>query len=206
MNIVLFIIGLIIGPFLNAQIIFPVIYFFPKSLVLTIKGELKVISIFMSLLTPIIWFVILASIGFFFPSIAENKYISNSYLAFGMNISTIGMLGYAILTKKGRLDLKVNFWKHMENYKFKPLSYQDIINSGIKLFEQGKFNEAINIYKTMDLYFKEYDPKVHLGLGMCYIAIGNKIEAINEYNELTKTENIEPASILFKMLKENDMI
>jgi len=43
-NFILFIVGAILGPFINAQILIPIIYCFPRALYLFFKGELKLIG------------------------------------------------------------------------------------------------------------------------------------------------------------------
>ena len=107
----LFIIGLIfgfvIGLFLYAQMLLPVLYSLPKSIYLYLKGKVRFGAIIFPILTPLFWFIALVVLGFILeatvPSV--NRFLLGNL---GFNLGqwlSIGALLLNFLTRKGRQDM-----------------------------------------------------------------------------------------------------
>lgn len=119
-NIVLLIVGFLVGLFVNSQIWLPVVYGLPKAIYFVIKGELKFMAIPYQLITPIIWIFILVAFGFitYFISPELNKFFTdNSALNGGFTLS-IGALIWNFLTVNGRATMKAE-WDANTYKKFK---------------------------------------------------------------------------------------
>ncbi len=205
LSVILFIVGFIIGLFLYSQIIFPILYFFPKSLILTIRGELKPIAILRCFLPPIIYFTIFFLIGFFFPSVINNEYVLSPALAIGSNLSIVALLYNGFLTKKGRQDLDDDYWKMMEKYK-KRFNYKDWLYIGNNHFKNGEYTEAITAFKFACFERPQNNWEAHLGLGYCFAEKFKEEKAKEEYNILLEAKEVAAAAALYKVLREKHML
>lgn len=203
MNIVLLIVSFFIGLFFYSQIIFTIFYFFPKSIILVIRRELKPISIISSLRTPIFYFIVLFLIGFFFPSVLTNQYLINPYVAIGSNLSIVALLYRGFITKKGRGELKEDYDKFIEKYKTK-LNYEDWVELGNSLYKDGKFIDALQAY--MSAWKERATVAAFLGIGCCHAELGNEEGAVETYDFLLKYNDVGAASILYKLLREKNML
>jgi len=201
LSVILFIVGFIVGLFLYSQIIFPILYFFPKSLILTIRGELKPIAILRCFLSPIIYFAIFFLIGFFFPSIINNEYVLSPALALGSNLSIVALLYNGFLTKKGRQDLDDDYREMMDKYK-KRFTYSDWIYIGNHHFKNEEYTEAITAFKFACFERPQNNWEAHLGLGYCYAEQYEEDEAKEEYNILLETKEVAGAAALYKVLRQ----
>lgn len=107
LSIFYLLLGFVIGLFVYAQMLLPLIYGAPKSLFLFAKGKVRFMAIISQLITPIVWFVGLFIFGFIFERIYPplNKFItSNPAFGFG-SILSIGALVLNFLSSKGRQDM-----------------------------------------------------------------------------------------------------
>jgi len=108
---VLFIVGLIlgfvIGLFIYAQMLLPLIYSLPKSIYLYLKSKVSFGAIVMPILPPLFWFVALVVLGFILEAIVPsvNRFLLGNL---GFNLGqwlSIGALLLNFLTRKGRQDM-----------------------------------------------------------------------------------------------------
>jgi tetratricopeptide (TPR) repeat protein len=205
MPFLLLIISFFIGLYLYSQIIFPILYLFPKSIYLVIKREIKPISILMSLITPIFYFVLFFALGFFFPSLITNKYVMNPYVSIGSNISIVVLLYRGFLTKKGRSELNEDFLKFVEKYKTKP-NYEDWLRIGNIFFKNKDYNDARSAYAVAYEAQPQNNAKACLGIGLCCVELGNEKAAKVYYDCLIVDNEIEMASIPHKALREKNMV
>lgn len=108
MEIILFIIGLLLGLWGFSVLILPIAYGLPRAIFWTSRGLLKKQSILSYLITPIIWTVVF--IGLF---IALNKFAPNlsnhlsksSGFRYGIIIGVVPMI-FRAFSKSGRKDLQ----------------------------------------------------------------------------------------------------
>lgn len=117
-SIIHLIIGFIIGAFVFSQIVFPIIYSVPKSTLKVLRGELRLKIIFMHLMAPIIWLIIISIIVFISKLILPGVYnlITNNNFISGWSFSFIFVIS-SLFTKKGREDLKKDYDDFAINYK-----------------------------------------------------------------------------------------
>ena len=111
-----FMISFFLGLFIYANIIFPIFYYLPKSIYLTIRGKLKFFSIIRCLLTPLIWFIIFFALGYFLPNLIANKYTLSAASNFGQLLSIVALIYNGVFKKKGREDNDSDYWEMMKNY------------------------------------------------------------------------------------------
>jgi hypothetical protein len=111
-----FIISFLLGLFIYANIIFPIFYYLPKSIYLTIRGKLKFFSIIRCLLTPLIWFIIFIALGYFLPNLIANEYTLSAASNFGQLLSIVALIYNGVFKKKGREDNDSDYWEMMKNY------------------------------------------------------------------------------------------
>jgi hypothetical protein len=111
-----FIISFILGLFIYANIIFPIFYFLPKSIYLTIRGRLKYFSILRCLLTPFIWFLIFFFLGYFFPNLISNEYTLSTPSNLGQLFSILALIFNGVFKKDGREANNSDYWEMMKNY------------------------------------------------------------------------------------------
>lgn len=106
-------IGFTIGIFLYAQMLLPLIYGLPRSLYLFLKGELRFMGVVSQFITPAIWVVVLAILGFVFEWLVPwlNRFlITNIPFTVG-NWIAVATLLLNFLSSKGRVDMKEDFLK-----------------------------------------------------------------------------------------------
>lgn len=110
-SIISFVLGFIIGLFLYAQILLPLIYSLPLSIYYFFKGEVRISAIFFQFVPLIIWSVIITVLGliliYFFPSINDFLVNDPSFLL-GQLVSIIALL-INFLRPSGRLDMKSDY-------------------------------------------------------------------------------------------------
>ena len=103
------IIGWITGVFLYAQMLLPLIYSFPRSVYLVIKGELKFLAILFSLIPPILWCLTLILAGYIlatlFSSSAVRAIATNPGLNWGSLLAMLTLI-FNCFTSKGRDDMR----------------------------------------------------------------------------------------------------
>ncbi len=103
--------GFIIGIFVSAQILLPLLLGLPRAISLVAKREIRTAVIGRILLTPLVWFVIIAVLGFaagfLFPSVADFVY-SNAPLNFGGWVGTLAIV-LSPLSAKSRADFRTDF-------------------------------------------------------------------------------------------------
>ena len=203
MSILLLFVSFFIGLFLYSQIIFPIFYFFPKSIYLVTKGELRPISILTSLRTPIFYFIVFFLIGFFFPLVLSNQYVMSPYVAIGSNLSIVALLYRGFLTKKGRGELIDDYQIFIGKYKTKR-SYEDWIAIGNNLYDKGEFLFALSAY--VSAWEEKATPAAFCGAGCCHAQLGNKEGAIDAYNLLLQYNDVALSSVLHKILREKNML
>jgi hypothetical protein len=111
LEIVLFVIGAGFGLLWFSVIVLPVFYGVPKSLYWIMRGRLRMKALFVYLVTPGIWTVLLVVavvlLGILWPRV--NGYLYNSAgFFFGQWFGVIGALIRSV-TKAGRQDLREDF-------------------------------------------------------------------------------------------------
>jgi Tetratricopeptide repeat len=141
-----FIVG-IISIFYVSQILIPIFYCVPKSIYLSLKGQLRPSAIFFWFRVPLIWIAIPFLVGFFFPSIVDTsffKFIDNPVSAVVTNIMVAGLILSSVFTSKGRADAKADFWNSTNKYRTIPLT--DLENLGALQY----FGDARKMYQSND--------------------------------------------------------
>ncbi len=124
LNIIFLIIGFIVGLFIYAQIVLPIIYGLPKSIYRFAKKQVRFMAIISMLTTPVIWLVGLGILGIIMHKFAPSIYnfvVNNGAFNLG---STLGLLTIIanLFTKKGRADMSDDYessiarYKKLENY------------------------------------------------------------------------------------------
>lgn len=103
--------GFVIGIFLYAQLLLPLVYSFPRSLYLFYRGKLKITGVLVTLLTPVIWSFLLIAAGFILQGIfplAITFALTNAGFNFGQWLS-IAALFLNFFSPKGREDMDADF-------------------------------------------------------------------------------------------------
>lgn len=117
-DFILLIIGSLLGVWWCSVIPLPLIYGFPKTVSLSIKGILKKRSCFFYLIAPLVWLVILNAVSiilfFAWPAVVE-AILGNSSFFIGQLIG-ICIFIIRLFTQKGRRDLSEDFWQNMIRY------------------------------------------------------------------------------------------
>lgn len=114
-NILLFIVGMFIGWLFFQAIIIRVLYMLPKSIYMASKGIIKPVSIFIILIVPVLFTVVLVTVGYFFPSILDYMDEHKS-IGIASNIYTLWLCFKYGITPNGRLKAKANFWLVVLSY------------------------------------------------------------------------------------------
>jgi hypothetical protein len=112
-------VGFVIGLFIYAQIVLPIIYGLPKAVYWYTQEQVNFMAIISMLITPVIWVVGLGVLGTimhkFSPSI-YNFVVSNGSFNWGSTLGLLAILGN-MLTKKGRADMKDDYERSVARYK-----------------------------------------------------------------------------------------
>jgi len=111
--VIAFITSAVVGIFINAQILLPLIYGIPRSLDLFSRGHLRFRGVVSQLMTPVIWTVGLAIFSYvlsiFAPSVL-GFLISNPGVLGGQVFSVVALILYS-LTSRGRSDMSDDFFQ-----------------------------------------------------------------------------------------------
>jgi hypothetical protein len=119
LEIVLFIIGAVLGLQWFSVIILPIFYGLPKSLYWIIKGSLKRKAVLAYLISPLIWtviFTVAAVVLVTFMPKASHYLYSSPMFYFGQWFGVIGAL-LKSLSKSGRQDLREDFRSATARYQ-----------------------------------------------------------------------------------------
>ncbi len=111
LNIIMLIIGFIIGVFINSQVVLPLIYGLPKSLWYFFKGEIKFMAIVAQFIPPIIWTVGIFAIGVICELINPeiNNFLYNkSAFSSGWTLSIFSIL-FSFLSVSSRASMKAEY-------------------------------------------------------------------------------------------------
>lgn len=103
--------GFVIGLFIYAQMLLPLIYGLPKSIYLYLRGEVRFGAIIFQILPPLFWIVALILLGFLIEIVAPsiNKFFIGS-LGFNLGqLLAIAALLLNFLSRKGRMDMADNY-------------------------------------------------------------------------------------------------
>jgi len=197
-----FLTGALLGLAIGSQIIYPIIYFFPKALVLKFKGQLKFIGVIRCFVAPVSWCLLLVMIGFFFPSIIESWFFNSLTTRLGANLAVF-YLFFTLVDRKDRAELNMQFEWYVVRYRMK-LDFKHHLATLYTLAETCMKNKqyvrAISIFKQAS----DIDPGnnlVHLGLGLCYVYTNLDNEAVKEYDILSRSDP-DSALTLLKALKQ----
>lgn len=118
LNILYVGIGFIVGLFVYAQILLPLIYGLPKTVLLFAKKKVRFAAVVSQLTTPLLWFVFFLIAGFILQSISPNTVrflVSNPALNAGGWLAIAALL-LNFLTRKGRADMKSDFDRWIQKY------------------------------------------------------------------------------------------
>lgn len=105
--------GYVVGLFVYAQMILPLVYGAPKSLWLFYKKRVRFLAVLSHLLTSAIWFTGFIVLGFVLQVIAPSI---NQFLIFNQEFNLGGLLAITslllnFLTKQGRNDMSTDYEK-----------------------------------------------------------------------------------------------
>ena len=114
-NILLFIVGMLIGWLFFQAVIIRVLYMLPKSIYMVSKGIIKPLSIFIILIVPVVFTAVLVTVGYFFPSILDYM-DEHKYIGLSTNIYTLWLCFKYGITQNGRQKAKANFWLAVLSY------------------------------------------------------------------------------------------
>lgn len=103
--------GYVVGLFVYAQMLLPLVYGVPKSLWLFYKKQVRFMAVLSHLLTPAIWFIGIMVLGFVLQAVAPSI---NQFLIFNQQFNLGGLLAIAalllnFLTKQGRNDMAADY-------------------------------------------------------------------------------------------------
>ena len=102
-----FVVSLIVGLFVNAQIFLPILYNLPRSIYLYFTRKLRFVGIWRQFIAPVLWITGFFILGFVAPSTAER--LSGSMgVSFGWSLSTVAVL-LSLVTPSGLLSLKADY-------------------------------------------------------------------------------------------------
>lgn len=115
--IVQFVIGLVVGTFVFSQMLLPILYSLPKSIIGVIKGRLKTTILLTHIASPIIWlfgiFVAYFISGLILPGvynlITNVSFISGSFYG-------LFWLFWGLFSKKGRDDMRSDYDEFIKRY------------------------------------------------------------------------------------------
>ncbi|HEY9166178.1 MAG TPA: tetratricopeptide repeat protein [Candidatus Kryptonia bacterium] len=175
--------GFALGAFINMQVVLPLFYKFPKALVLWARKKLLYRAVLVNLVPPVIWIVIFFLVYLFFPVIFLTDFVDSMEFAGGVAGGVAIFSGYSVLTKRGRLHLKYDFFNRTRRHIATAgiMEYLVLANESLK-FKQ--YERAIKIFRQADA-IEPGNPTVHLGLGLCYIGVLSFKEALKEYEYLS---------------------
>lgn len=111
LNIIMLVMGFVIGLFVNSQLFLPLIYGLPKSLWYFLKGEVRFMAIIAQFITPAIWIVGFFILGVILEIINPeiNNFIFNrSAFGAGWTLSFFAIL-FNFLSVSGRASMKADF-------------------------------------------------------------------------------------------------
>ena len=109
------------------------------------------------------------------------------------------------LTKKGRGELKDDYNEFIEKYKTKP-NYEDWLNIAERDFQNENYMSALIAYECASYEKTNNNREARIGIGLCHAALDNEDAAIQVYKGLLNDNEIEAAAILFKVLREKNML
>jgi len=119
-EIILFIIGILLGIWWYSVIILPLFYGIPRSIYYVRKGLLKKSAISFYLKTFLLWVGIWFGASFllakYFPNLT-NSLLESGGFAIGQLIG-IGLMMWRVFTKEGRKDLNADFWDIMFSSRY----------------------------------------------------------------------------------------
>jgi hypothetical protein len=112
-NIISFIVGFVLGLFIYAQLVLPLLYGLPRAIWHVARGELQFRAIPAQFIAPLIWFCLLFIVGFlmgfFAPSLIQHT-LGNAALNYGMQAGLVLLL-LNFFSKSGRQDMNIDFMK-----------------------------------------------------------------------------------------------
>ena len=82
---------------------------------------MKATALFMCLFTPFSWFIVLLLLGFLLPPVAD--FLAESVpFAIGSNLALFILVSRALLTERGRMEARIEYWKliGLRYYKLEP--------------------------------------------------------------------------------------
>jgi hypothetical protein len=102
-------IGLVLGLYVTAQVVLPVLLGIPRAIKLIAAGQMRPKAVGYIMLMPVIWFALLFAVGFFWPAAVE-------YLGRNAAFLIGNSLGFAViilspLSKRSRADFSEDFEK-----------------------------------------------------------------------------------------------
>lgn len=111
LNVTYLTLGFVVGLFVYAQMLLPLVYGAPRAIWLYARGEIRFMGVIAQFITPAIWVIILAVLGFliqiFYPPL-NSFFVSNVPFNIG-GLLSIAVLLINFLSKKGRADMRSDF-------------------------------------------------------------------------------------------------
>lgn len=189
MEIILFIIGLLLGTWGFSVLVLPLVYGFPKAIYWTAKGLLRRSSALSYLIIPIIWMIVFVSLFFVLGKLTPNivNRLSESSGFQGGMIGGFVLMIFRAFSKRGRRDLQEDFWSFVEKYidtqhpekaesnKFYLAS--QIAEQGAKFSIWKDYDYALKLFKKV-IEIKEDYTDAYVGIAMIYQNKNNTTEAI----------------------------
>jgi len=127
LSIIGFVLGFVIGLFLYAQILLPLVYSFPLSIYYFLKREVTIGAIFSQFVPLIIWFVVITVLAVILSLIAPaiNDFLANDPgFILGQLVSITALL-LNFLRPSGRSDMKSDYMQTtFARFKTKQLSQE----------------------------------------------------------------------------------
>ena len=129
--------GFVFGLFATAQMLLPLVLGLPIAIRLVVKGQMRPAVFGAIIRTPVIWFVQLFAVGYFWPAAAVYVY-NNLALNLGGNVGMIAIV-LSPLSKKYRSNFRQDF----DN------AYQRFYTEAVQTEEKHK-NINYNIFQCQD--------------------------------------------------------
>lgn len=189
-------IGFILGILASSNIILPFLLGFPLATSLIYKKEMRAGVFFALMRAPILWFIFLFLLGYFFPSIAEWIW-NNKPLNIAANLG-FALILLSPLSKKVRTDFRSDFDKAWGKYYTNSLNNVDY--SLFKITDKKQLKEigvlikiSTNFYHELittnrkEFYFNEPNSKYRL-LNFCLYSTFKSCESYISNPELVLPE------------------
>jgi len=170
-------ISILVGVFVNSQIILPILYNLPRSIYHCIKGEVRFIAIPAQFVAPVIWCVGLIILGFLLEGFAPSvmRFLStNLAVNLGQIIALIVVL-LSVVTPSGLRDLRADYEeKTYATYRKQPSSQERLsLDDVVRLLIVAILHQDIDLggFPTQGLSETDLDI-VHVCIGEYLLSMG----------------------------------